>query len=110
MLEEQWVALGALDAFKGELVGRVDEVARQSERIFLAQRTQVDGHQGTSARRAAPRLVQRIALDARGHDQERRTVGDRRGHSGEMREHQWIGPVDVLDDHHHGRVRAHPAN
>ena len=50
--------------------------------------------------------VERVALDARGHDQQPRTVGDGGRQRREMREDLRIGPMQVLDDQ---QGRAAPA-
>ena len=50
------------------------------QRLRPAQRPEVDGQQGG----AAPAPVERVALRARGRDQERRAVGHRRGQDREV--------------------------
>jgi hypothetical protein len=80
------------------LVGRVDEGARQRQGFLLAERSEIDTHQGAASGRGAPRLIERIALDPRCQYQEGSAVGDRCRHPGKISEHERIRPVDVLDD------------
>ena len=98
LFEEQRVALGAFDAGAGEAVGGFHEFSGQAQRLVFAKRRQIDGDKRGRGR-LAPRAVQRVALDARGHDQDHRPLCGRRRHHGEMVQRRRVGPVQVLDHH-----------
>jgi len=53
---------------------------------MVAQRRQVDGDNRAALRRRAPVFVERVALDPRGHDEERRHSDDGAGERCEIGE------------------------
>ena len=63
-----------------------------------SQRTEIDGREWRSTATCAPRSVERVALDARSHDQKAGTVRHCRRKRRKMPEHLRIGPMEILDD------------
>ena len=106
LFQEQRVAAGPFDAGLGQGAVRVGIGAGQRDRLLLAQGCQVDGDQGPALGGAAPDLVERIAVDPRGHHQERRTAAHGRRDRGQMVEGLGIGPMDVLDGNKERRAAA----
>ena len=104
LLQEQRVAGGPLDAPRGELVRRVEERARQRQRLLAPQRAEVERDQRCAGDPVAPLPAERVALEPRGHHQERGAFRHRERQRGQLRQLQLAGPVDVLD-HQHARPR-----
>ena len=106
LLQKQRVAGGAFDAGKRDALRRVDEAAGEAQRLVVPQRTEVDGFERRAAAACAPCEVERVALDARGHDQQPRTVGNGGRQRRKMREDLRIGPMQILDDQQRRAVPA----
>src|SRR5262245_54249215 len=71
LLQEERVAGGPLDALLGEPVRRIEDGTSQRQRLLALERAEVDGQERSPGDPAPPLRVERIALDPRGHDQER---------------------------------------
>jgi hypothetical protein len=65
LFEEQRVAFGPLDALRHEGARGIDQPAGQQLRLVRTQRRQIDARQITAMDRCPPRLVDRVAFDAR---------------------------------------------
>ena len=71
LVQKKRVAGRALDTAFGEGgVGGDQRLGGEGARVLGRQRTEIDGSERGARRLCPPCLVQRIALDARGHDQE----------------------------------------
>ncbi len=98
LLQEQRIARGAFDAPRGKLVRRAEAPLGHRHRLLAPERAEVDGPERSAARPALPSLVELVALDARGQDQDRRTLSHNGGQLGQMRKRRAVGPMQVLDD------------
>ncbi len=97
LLEKQRIAGCAFDAASGELAARPGLDAGQRLGLAGAQWAQIQRHQRAAADARPPRLIQRVASDAGGHDQERRTAPHRAGEIRQILEGDTVGPMEVLD-------------
>ena len=70
------------------------------------QRPEIDGRERAGAGAGAPGVVERIALDARGHDQDGRAHGDRGGKARQVVKGGLVRPVHVLDREQERGTRA----
>ena len=100
LFEKERIAVRPFDARERDALGRIDEAVGEIHRLVAAQRAEVDRREWRAAATRAPGGIERIALDARGHHEQPRPVGDGGRHRGEKAEHLRIGPVHVLDDDH----------
>ena len=74
LFEEQWITLGALDALVHKLVLFSAEPRCQLHRLLGAQGPQIPGNGRVFTGARAPGDIDRIILEARGHQQQRETV------------------------------------
>jgi hypothetical protein len=98
LIEEKRVAGRALDATLGESRIRGDQRLGKSASIAQRQRTEIDCRQQGAWRVRAPCLIQRIAFDPRGHNQEDGMLRDCGRQFGQVGQRQLIRPMEVLDD------------
>ena len=106
LLQKQRVAGRTLDASPRELAVGVKIGLGERGGLSSAQRPEIDGHERTAAGAGAPGVVERVALDPRGHDQDGAAGGRRIGKARQVIEGGLIGPVHVLDGEQEGRQRA----
>src|SRR5215472_10497510 len=67
LLEKQRIAARAVDARQCEGLRRVEEAAREAERLLRTQRAEIHGRERHAASACTPCGVERIALNARRH-------------------------------------------
>ena len=108
LFQKERIAARALDASKRDGMSCVDETSGQAQRLLPSQWTEIDGREWRSTATCAPRSVERVALDTRGHDQKAGTIRHRRGKRRKMFEHLRISPVKILhnDQHRSGAAAA----
>ena len=98
LLEKQRVSGSALQATRRQRIGGIDEPGDERDGVLLSERAQVDSDERAALGAAAPFLVELIALYARRHHQQGRTLSHRLGEVGQVRQGDGVAPVDVLND------------
>ena len=81
-----------------EMAENVCESIGKGARVVRRQRTEMDRRQQRAGRVRPPRIVQRIALAARRHDQESGMMCHCGCQLGQVRKCRPVGPVQVFDD------------
>ncbi len=98
LFEEERIAFGTLDALQREAARGFDQPRREQARLLLPQRRKVQGHERAAVRRGTPRLVERVAFDAGGEEQDDGRQGRGTRDRGQMAQQLRRAPMDVLDE------------
>src|SRR5439155_3993702 len=97
------MAAGTLKAGAYDVLRGVGERSGESESLVPPQGAEIDSGKRGVAKRAPPRMVERVDVGARGQHQDGWAAAHRRGELGRMGESRRVGPVQVFEHEHQGR-------